>query len=217
MNLKYLLIFFVFALGLSSCDDCAECGQPGQEPGIRVKFFAQDSINKLTSAISEVNQEINAIKALSEAERELQKDNLKALETKLDKLSIKRELLRRNRVRIDSIRALEVNNLQVLRDTLDLFRFPLNMYSDVSSYVIYLHGRKDTLRLSYNRNIVTKDQAIKFEMNNLKIKVIGYDSITALLNSKEHINEIFKCADKRILDCLPKQSLSNETTINIYF
>jgi hypothetical protein len=213
MKIRFLVIILAMFAFLASCEDCEDCGKPGAEPNLRVQFIPRDSLAKLTILRNAIQDTIRGINdSLMAKDEEKYKPILARLNQELEVVLERRDIIARNRVRIDSIHSVEAKRTLYFSDTVDFFRLPLNIKGDTSSLVIYLHNRRDTLVVAYNNQIGRRNQSIQFILQDLTIIGNSYDSLKATCRNIE-----FSCTNKKVIDCLDNECISNETTLKIFF
>ena len=202
-------LYLVIPLGLAAlffmlfgCDECEDCGILYKEPVINVKFYNIDSLRKVEQNLNEINDSLEVVNE----EIENGNTDLIGIKDTLEKEKSKFEKAKKNiqdgKIRIEEVRGIDAVTSLYFRDstthdTLTVFLFPLSMHDDISTFIIEIEDRVDTLQVIYRLREDVSNQYILIRAYDLSLGEISYDS-----------------AD---ISCKKDSCISDETTVSLYF
>lgn len=196
------LILTLLALGISSCQDCSDCGPAAAEPYVSFRFFnidsllqvedtlqvLEDSLDKVIAGIDTGNIDLEPIR--EELEKEVDLYHQVSTDIKNGKLKIE-EVLGPNGEGPIFFRDSTTN------DSLTVFPFPLDMNHDSCSFIITISDRVDKVGVRYVSELDYASERIVMRVYDIEVSENTYDSARIICNQN-------RC-------------ISNETKIYLYF
>lgn len=194
-----LATLFVMVIG---CDECEDCGILYKEPVINVRFYNIDSLLKVEGFLNEIEDSLEVVN------EEIENGNtaLTVIRDALEEDKTGFEKVRKNildgKIRIEEVRGIDAITSLYFRDstthdTLTFFPFPLSMHDDISTFIIEIVDRMDTLQVIYKRREDISNQYILIRAYDLSLGKITYDSA--------------------YVSCKKDSCISDETTVSLYF
>lgn len=189
-NLKYQILAFsivvVAACGLASCEPCLDCNPDNAYPFFRMEFFNKTSLDTL----SQQNTALNAL--LTEIEETLtggsvsqrERDSLLNLQIiTAEQIAVLQRMIsdiNNKLIRIDEINGQAELYYDAERniDSFNLFRIPLDMYSDTTTISFRLGTYEASMTVSYQRGQAVDNNKLKEMAYNLRLVSHTFDSLS---------------------------------------
>ncbi|MFC2124998.1 hypothetical protein ACFLU5_09320, partial [Bacteroidota bacterium] len=153
-SLAVLISILTITAWFVGCQECNDCGVLYEEPTVKVKFYNIDSLLKVDSALLVIEDSLGIIN------EEIENGDTVLIELKEELERIKSGLEKTQQdINNGKLRIEEVNGIGALEpfyfrdsttnDSLTSFQFPLSMNNNVSTFIIEIEDRIDTLMLGY--------------------------------------------------------------------
>jgi hypothetical protein len=201
---EYWIFLIILLFGVISCEECDDCGPSQNEPYVNLRFFNIDSLIKVQDTLIFLKDSLDRIEEKIQEGDTTLSDEKDAIENSIALYNQVEDDINEGNVRIDEVFGPNGEGPLLFRDSLTndsltVFRFPLDMNADESSYIIHFREEGDTNEIGFNYRRET-DVAGDF------VVVRIYD-ITETGHSFDSIKQV----------CNKNECISNETTFRIYF
>jgi hypothetical protein len=199
---KYWIYLILVPLAIYSCQDCDDCGPSQNEPFVNLRFFNIDSLVKVRDTLAFLNDSLDRIEEAIGAGDTTLTEKKETIESGIDLFDQVENNILDGKIRIDEVFGDGGEGPLLFRDSLTndsltVFRFPLDMNRDESSFTIDFGEESNEISFSYIREIDQGGDFIVLRVYDVGVTGHSFDSVRLICN----------------LD----QCLSNETTFRIYF
>lgn len=183
-NVRFIIVILGVFMMASGCDTCENCDPTHTDPRVKLKFVATVTSDMTRDTLESINLSLEEVRGQLELENNPDKiDSLQNVEAGLLEDSVYygewASLFRTGYTRMDLIEGVGAENSYedtVIRD----FALPINMHADSSVYYFEYHDLIDTLKLSYNRDIVQTYDGVRMKVIELEVdrEVTTFDSVS---------------------------------------
>lgn len=196
------LVWILLSLGISSCQDCADCGPATAEPYVSFRFFNIDSLLKVQDTLQVLEDSLEKVIAgIDTGNTDLEPIRAE-LEEGVDLYDQVSTDIKNGKLKIEEVRGPNGEGPIYFRDSttndsLTVFPFPLDMNYDSCSFLISIGERVDKVGVSYVSELDYASERIIMRVYDIEISENTYDSARIICNEN-------RC-------------ISNETKIYLYF
>ncbi len=189
---NYLVVIFLLSVVFYACEEIEDPANQVSPPMISVDFQA-DSTRRIVQLLvhdadSVVDKLLTRYNVLVEEEGDTTQAGIDYREAMhvSDSLNEVFDLLKSNRVILDTVFAIYESPNFVVDTVNSVFKLPLDMNSDSCTYVFSYFKLKDTLTFSYNTRVVADKEKISVVAYNIELTKSTFDSFARLYCQNEN-------------------------------